>query len=44
MTFQPDDAKEPEDVRLPKEPFLRLDEAFRDLFGRRIAEGQRSPA
>jgi Flp pilus assembly protein TadD len=39
MIFQPVDLQSvPPDVRLPMEPFIRIDDAFRELVARRIAE------
>ena len=40
MTLHPT-AKQPLDVQLPREPYLRVDDAFRNLVVRRIAEGPR---
>jgi len=37
-------SSEPPDVRLPMEPLIRIDGAFRELVARRIAEGPRRPA
>lgn len=41
MVFQPRFATEPADIRLPLEPFMRVDDAFHALVARRIAEGPR---
>ena len=44
MNFKPKNPRlEPPDVRLPIEPTIRIDDAFRDLVARRIAEGPRRP-
>jgi hypothetical protein len=44
MIFQPRDlAHQRPDVRLPMEPFFRIDDAFRNMVARRIAEGPRQP-
>ena len=45
MILQPQSVwSEPEDVRLPMEPLIRIDEAFREMVARRIAESPRRPA
>ncbi len=39
MNFQPGNLqREPPDVRLPMEPLIRIDEAFREMVARRIAD------
>ena len=45
MSFHPVDRRRvPPDIRLPMEPLIRVDDAFRESVARRIAEGPRRPA
>ncbi len=38
MSFQPENLRSvPPDIRLPMEPYIRIDDAFRELVARRIA-------
>jgi hypothetical protein len=39
MSFQPENLRSvPPDIRLPMEPYIRIDDAFRELVARRIAD------
>jgi hypothetical protein len=44
MILQPASLRdEPPDIRLPMEPLIRIDEAFREMVARRIGQGPRQP-